>query len=1152
MGANRSGSSALEAARSVRFAAFVRDHASELLALGAVAVAVATQFGLTWRAEPIRYVWIGFIIAIAMFGAATAIYLQRARANAAPPPEIQLSRRVEVACALAVFGIAAFFRFWHFSSFPPGLWYDEALNARDAATLINGDHVRLWFDSALGYSTLYLYLLAGSIRLFGYTVFALRIVPALAGLAAVVAFYPLARRLCGAVPALVATALLAASRWAVTFSRISWEASLQPVIEVLAIYLLIRGIEKKSRASLAFAGIGLAAGLYSYIAFRLVPVYALLFLLYMASTQRRLIRENLVGLAIWMAVFAAAVAPLAIFAAQNPDRFLARTREVNVFREVDRAGSYEPLRHNIRVTFEMMNLAGDSNGRHNLSGAPMLDDVTAALLVLGLVASLWSFRGWRRGVLAPWFVLALVPGALTLRIENPSAIRDIGAIPPIFLLVGLAVAVVWRPLSTTRGGVRVFAALAMLCVAGSVALNYNDLFRHQARSQATYDGFVPVFTEVGTIIANEAGRSRVYVSAQFDGNEAVTFLAHGRAYHAYTPAYDIVFARDGSDVLLILDDNQVAIVDTLRRLYPHLRTEDRADPFGRAEFTLVTIPGSDTVAVHDLVLTLTGADGTQPKLSRASIDREWTATDLASGAVRATWDGYVWVTKSPADTPMHLAVPGSDASIEVDGKSVALAPDTAGGSTAILGPLSLGEHHIRIAARITAPGRVQLQLAIGGGSLADAVDAADLLYGTSLGDRGFRVEYRAASDFSGGPVTSARVPFAVPAPAIAGASAIEYRGLFDVATRGAYGFALDGTSSAQVFVDDDLLIDEGGTHPRERLEGTLELAPGPHTIAIQYIAQGTPDWSLSLRPAGDEEWNLASGSEFRVPEGRTQALGKVTLAPERGSWTTMPLRVDGIDALAGVAVLRDGTVVAGGGNRLALIGPGGATVRSFTIDAKLISDLDVTASGEIVVVDADARELLLVTLEGQVIKRFRGPFQSAIGVSVDTGHNVAYVASPAGGILYRVSLGDGAVTTLPISAVNAVGKPAQPSDIAVSDSGDLYIADFQSETIIHSADGVTGQVHRGVGGTGEFTPRVALLGPLVLVTDPVNERIVAYDHAGKQRGLYVFPETPLGIHPTGIAVARGTNVVFVVTDTGVLYRLDVDIPAATAAELSGG
>ena len=695
-----------------------------------------------------------------------------------------------------------------------------------------------------------------------------------------------------------------------------------------------------------------------------------------------------------------------------------------------------------------------------------------------------------------------------------------------------------------------FAAVALLVVGGSATLNYNDLFRHQARSQATYDGFVPVYTDVGTIVANEAGRSRVYVSAQFDGHEAVTFLAHGRAYHAYTPAYDVVFARDSHDVLLILDDNQTAVVDTLRRIYPHLTVEDRADPFGRTEFTLVKIPSSDTAAAHDLALTLDDAGGSTASALRAPLDRAWTATDLASGAVRATWDGYIWVTNFPRDTPMRLAVPGGDASIEVDGKTVLLTPDSTGGGAAVLGPLSIGEHHVRIRGRFTSPGRVQLQLAIGDGSLADAMDAADLLYGTSLGTGGFRVDYRATSDFSTEPVTTGRVPFAVPAPAIVGADAIEYRGVFDVPVRATYGFALDGTSSAQVLVDDDLLIDEGGSHPRERLEGTLELAAGAHTIAIQYVAQGVPNWSLWLRRPG-EDWSRASGSEFGVSEGRVQAPGKVILTPDRGAWTQMPIKFGGIDSLAGVAALPDGSVVVGGGNHLAVIGPDGATLRSFTIDAKRITDLDIATTGQIAVVDADARELLIVTLSGEVVKRYAGPFQSAVGVGVDAAHNVAYVASPSGGIIYRVSLGDDTVKTLPISAANAVGKPAQPSDLVVSDGGEFYISDFQSATIIHSLGGVTGQTHRGVGGSGVLTPRVALLGQLLLVTDPVNERIIAYDHAGKQRGVYAFPETPFGIHPTGIAVAPGTNVMFVTTDTGALYRLKIDIPATTAAELSG-
>ncbi len=1131
-------------------ASFIHNRAPEVLALSAVAVAIAMQLSLTRYADAVTHSWLGFVVAVAMLGGAALVQARRCRAAAPSAPVYELSWRTEAALLAAVIGVAVFFRFWQFLSFPPGLWYDEALNARDAATLINSDHTRIWFDSALGYSTLYLYLLAGSIQVFGYTVFAVRVVPALAGLAAVVAFYALARHLFGAVPALVATAMLAASRWAVTFSRVSWEASLQPLLEILAIYFLIRGLERRSRASFALGGVALAAGLYSYIAFRLVPIYVLVLLLYIAATQQRLIRENLRGLAIWLIAFAAAVAPLAIFAAQNADRMLARTRAVNVFREADRVGSYEPLRHNIRVTFEMMNIAGDSNGRHNLPGAPMLDDITAALLVLGLAASLWSLRNWRHGVLAPWFVLALVPGALTLRIENPSAIRDIGAIPPLFLLVALAVATIWRPLSSTRGGARVFAALAILCVGGSVAFNYNELFRRQAHSQAVYDGFTPVPTDIGQIVADEAGRSRTYVSGQFSDATALRFLAHGHPYAAYTPANNIVFARGDKDVLLLLHDNQSAIVETLRRLYPNLEHEDHTDPFGRPAYARVTIPAADTSAAHDLALTITPSDGSPATLAHAPLNRAWAAADLAGGDVHATWDGYLWVTKSPVDTRVSLAVPGGDASIEVDGTSVPIVLSATGVGMAVLAPLSIGEHHVRVAARIATPGRVQLRLAMGGGSPTNAVDAADLLYGTGLGERGFEVAYRSAGDFSGDPVGTARVPFAVPAPAIGDARAIEYRGVFDATTGGAYGFALDGTSPAQVFVDDDLLIDEGGTHPRKRLEASLDLAPGPHTVSIQYIAQGEPDWSLWLkRPGGD--WTRANGSEFSVPEARAQAAAKVTFALDLGPWAEMPLKLEGIDRLAGIAALPDGTVVAGGGSRLVVIRADGTIIRSFTIDVKRISDLDVTASGQIVVVDVDAPALLLVTLDGEVIERFTGGFLSAFGVGVDAAQDVAYVASPARGILYRVPLTGGAITTLPISEPSAIGAPSQPSDIAVTDSGVLYIADFQNGKIIRSADGMTGQPNRGAGGNGDLTPRVAVLGSLVLVADPVNERVVAYDSAGKQRGVYVMPQSLLGIHPTGIAVARGTNTVYVATDTGLVYRLGVDIPPATAAELSG-
>ena len=91
------------------------------------------------------------------------------------------------------------------------------------------------------------------------------------------------------------------------------------------------------------------------------------------------------------------VAPLAQFAVQHQDQFLARTRDINVFKEIDETNSFEPLRHNVGATFKMMNVRGDANGRHNLPDSPTLDDVSAALLVLGLAVCAWSMRNWRKG-----------------------------------------------------------------------------------------------------------------------------------------------------------------------------------------------------------------------------------------------------------------------------------------------------------------------------------------------------------------------------------------------------------------------------------------------------------------------------------------------------------------------------------------------------------------------------------------------------------------------------------------------------------------------------------------------------------------------------------------------------------------------------------
>jgi Dolichyl-phosphate-mannose-protein mannosyltransferase len=196
--------------------------AAPALALAGVLVALATQFAITQDVDVPYRAW-GFVVAVALFAAGAFVIGRQGVSDASAAAAFALPRRWELALVVGVFGLAIFFRFFRFMEFPPGLWYDEAVNGKDALSIIDRDHLTVWRESNFGHSTLFFYLLIVSFKLFGYTVFAMRLVPALAGVGAVIAFYFLARWLLGPIPALVSTALLAVSRFAVTFSRVSWE-----------------------------------------------------------------------------------------------------------------------------------------------------------------------------------------------------------------------------------------------------------------------------------------------------------------------------------------------------------------------------------------------------------------------------------------------------------------------------------------------------------------------------------------------------------------------------------------------------------------------------------------------------------------------------------------------------------------------------------------------------------------------------------------------------------------------------------------------------------------------------------------------------------------------------------------------------------------
>ncbi len=691
------------------------------MAVAAVALAIATQFSIG-RDAGVPDVRTGFVVAVVLLFLAAAM-LARAPAGR----EFELPSWLEWRLMVVVIGVALLFRVYHFFSFPPGLWYDEAVNGTDAIDLMtHGNHLAVWRASNNGQPTMYFYLLIGSFKVFGFTILAMRIVPVVVGLAAVAAFYLLAKQTLSPAAAVVATALMAVSRYAVTFSRISWASSLVPLFEILAVYFFVRAVETGRRFHWIMAGATLAAGLYTYASFRMVPIVMAFFVLYVAATRWSDFRRHLPGLVLYFVSFVIVVTPLAQFALRHTDQVTARQSQVSVFDQPSDKDSSDLLRDNVWADLKMMNVRGDPNARHNLPGAPMLDEVSAALLVLGAGVAVWSIRDWRRGGLLGWYALALVPSALTLSYENPSAIRTIGVIPPMFLLIGLAVQELQRALSGDAWRRGVFAVAMVALVAWAAGINYHVLFEHQAKNPEVYDQFHSQLTGAAETVADEADHATVYFNDSFFG-PATDVLDRGKPFQAVQPVSNVpVPASVQRGATFILDTNQEALEHYLVALYPDAQAEEVRDRWDRIDYIAVRIPASAVTGLHQARAEYADTSSSSPPsvVDERQLSHTW-PQDRPEGfgyPFTLSWSGLIRLNPAvdpkvlqvpmPAPTQIELRSPGA-VHLEIDG----VGARDGRGSVALDIPRDVvaGLYRYRATAVIEGDGVTQLQWQLAAG-----------------------------------------------------------------------------------------------------------------------------------------------------------------------------------------------------------------------------------------------------------------------------------------------------------------------------------------------------------------------------------------------------------------------------------------------------
>jgi hypothetical protein len=234
--------------------------------------------------------------------------------------------------------------------------------------------------------------------------------------------------------------------------------------------------------------------------------------------------------------------PLIDYSLRDPDGYSRRLDQTSVFNQDAIAGHALAwrLEQNARLILGMWNERGDSNARHNLSSAPMLDPLTGAAFVVGAGILLLRLRECRARLVLVWLAVMLLPALMSN--QQPHAVRTVEAIAPSMVLAGMGAAALlgWLlDLRPWRSNAQLGWALAgglLLCV---LALNTWRYFVTWPATTGAYDAFYVADTHIGAAVqrmARSAGSPaqsyQIFLPQARGDNEVLDYLTYGIAVHS--------------------------------------------------------------------------------------------------------------------------------------------------------------------------------------------------------------------------------------------------------------------------------------------------------------------------------------------------------------------------------------------------------------------------------------------------------------------------------------------------------------------------------------------------------------------------------------------------------------------------------------------
>ena len=956
-------------------------------------------------------------------------------------------KTTERLAAILVLCAGLFLRLHELPEFPFGTWYDEADFALQAQRILQDPTYRPLFIDSIHGPAHYIYLVSFLFKVLPNVTFVIRLASVLMGTLSISAAFMAGSQLFGRSSGLILGFLVAVSRWSFNFSRIGMFNVPVTLFAFLGIGFLLRALRRNRLTDYMWAGLLLGFGHNFYLAFTLFLMVVSVYVLRYFVSNFGLLRQQWKGLLVTAMGVMLFLAPLAVFAQEVPDTYFRRTRTVSIFNEYPSDQVWNELRASAVTHLLMYNVRGDPNGRHNLPGEPTLAPVAGALFILGVGISLSSL--WRRRSLlfVVWLLVMMSGGVFALSFEAPQSLRAIGALPAVYLLVTLPLALLWQnwrgatavpvapeeradngrvagngpshllrldvvlrklQYSLVRRGPMLFVCFLLVAIA---LHNYKVYFVDQRNDFSVWNAYSTGESIAATIIAENAKNADTdtFLTSHYAHHPTVRFIGDAESFYQsvdYTATLPVPLSPD-QDALFLMDPNRLSFFEQARKFYPNGEFVEHKPPFGGPTVLYeIRLSPADISSIQGMSVSYFEGDawtGTPVTVERhAAVDVDWPREAPLTDSFSAEWNGILnieqygphkFVLRAPAAAELYVDE-------ELVGRLEAGEdPASEGGSGEISAALklALGLHRLRIRA-VGGNGPVTLSWQRPGEE--EQIVPSSALHVPPVSSNGLLGRYYANGSWQE-PAAFTRIDpqinlyfhdIPLPRP-----YTVEWEGKLAIPYDGVYMLGIESIDESELWLDGKAVA--ASPEPNQYDEDAIELTAGLHDIRIRYVAR-TSHYHVNLHwaPPGQER-TLIQANALIPPQGSYDHLSIEDLAifdktPAK-TFAGLPLNVTPLPV-----------------------------DEQQTAAFEIVSDIferprGVTAAnGRVYVVDTSQRSMFVMDPDGRKISEIRRSnrrFSEPVDVAADADGNIYVLDAGNGG---QVSIHDAAgdfVRVIPFS-----------------------------------------------------------------------------------------------------------------------------------------